>query len=384
MADENRTITLKVARVRQPIGEFYVSAMSAKDLRDIAFVDVRQNLGELGDVDRYLGIQRQLREDRVADLRRYVNTLDATFPTSIILAIDERCATINDDRDELDLHAAESTSDQEAIPFAKIARVLDGQHRIAGLYAFEGQHFEVPVSLFIGADISDQAMIFSTVNLQQTKVNKSLAYDLLDLARARSPQKTCHMIALAVDQNTKSPLYQRIKRLGVSTKGRSNETITQATFVESLLDLITPDPAQDRDRLLRGKSPLPAPGDTNSWRYPFRGMFIQERDLRIAAVVTNWFSAVANRWPQAWNAIEQGNVLNKSTGFRALMRFLRQAYVAIATPGDDVPADRFEQLIFAKIKIADAELNTTKYPPGSSGESLLYRNLVDQAMISER
>ncbi len=54
--------------------------------------------------------------------------------------------------------------------------------------------------------MAQQANIFSTVNLSQTKVNRSLAYDLFALAASRSPQKTCHDIAVALDRGKNSPL----------------------------------------------------------------------------------------------------------------------------------------------------------------------------------
>lgn len=110
------------------------------------------------------------------------------------------------------------------------------------------------MAIFIGADISQQANIFSTVNLAQTKVNKSLAYDLADLAKYRSPQKTCHMISVMLDSREDSPFYQRIKRLGVKTQGRVQlEPLTQAVFVEALMKFISAEPMKDRDLLQRKK-----------------------------------------------------------------------------------------------------------------------------------
>jgi DGQHR domain-containing protein len=107
--------------------------------------------------------------------------------------------------------------------------------------------FGLSVTIFIGSDIADQAYIFSTVNLEQTKVSKSIVYDLFELAKTRSPQKTAHNIAVALDRDERGPFYQRIKRLGFATVDRKFETITQATFVENLLPLISPDPKEDRD-----------------------------------------------------------------------------------------------------------------------------------------
>ena len=104
-------------------------------------------------------------------------------------------------------------------------------------------------------DIAEQAFIFSTVNLAQTKVNRSLVYDLYDLAKARSPQKVCHMIAVALDTHENSPFHQRIKRLGVATKGRYRETINQATFVQALMKYTSNTEMKDRDLYMRGANP---------------------------------------------------------------------------------------------------------------------------------
>ena len=85
------------------------------------------------------------------------------------------------------------------------------------------QSFEVNVAIFIGVDIADQAAIFSTVNLAQTKVNRSLVYDLFEYSKTRSPEKTCHDVAVLLDRVPESPFFEKIKRLGVATEGRFGE-----------------------------------------------------------------------------------------------------------------------------------------------------------------
>ena len=52
-----------------------------------------------------------------------------------------------------------------------------------------GKAFDLPVTVFPTIEIADQAYIFATVNIAQTKVNSSLAYDLLAYARSRSPEQ---------------------------------------------------------------------------------------------------------------------------------------------------------------------------------------------------
>ena len=91
------------------------------------------------------------------------------------------------------------------------------------------------VSIFIGADKADQAAVFATVNLAQTKVNNSLAYDLLSFAKRRTVERVCHEIVVALDREPSGPFKDKIKRLGVATPGRDNETLSQATVVRGIL-----------------------------------------------------------------------------------------------------------------------------------------------------
>jgi DGQHR domain-containing protein len=223
-------VKFPVIRVRQPIGDFYVGAMNAKDLIDITYFDIRRLVHEDG-IDTYLGIQRQLNKKRVEELKSYVNATDATFPTAVILAVQEQSVNLTAVKEgeqffwmEL-MNSPGNDDDENTVLYRQIARVIDGQHRIVGLEGFSGESFQVNIAIFVGADISDQANIFATVNLAQTKVNRSLVYDLFELSKARSPEKTCHNIAVALDRTEGSPFYHRIKRLGTATEGRFGETL---------------------------------------------------------------------------------------------------------------------------------------------------------------
>src|ERR1043166_3480084 len=226
-------------RVRQPIGDLFIAAIDHTLIQDITFFDVRRRIQEERDVERYLGIQRPLQSKRVEELLEYVNYIDATFPTSIIIAVESEYVEYDETTNLLTLSNTIRGEERPSKALRNLCRVIDGQHRIAGLRGFQGEAFQVIVSIFVGSDVSDQAYIFATVNLEQTKVNKSLAYDLFELARTRSPIKTCHNIAIALDKSAHSPFYQRIKRLGVTTEGRTAETLTQSTFVNALVDYIS-------------------------------------------------------------------------------------------------------------------------------------------------
>jgi hypothetical protein len=106
-------------------------------------------------------------------------------------------------------------------------------------------------------------------------------------------------------------------------------------------------------------------------------MFIQEKDFDIADVVWHFFEAVKTKWPEAWEKRARGNMLSKSNGFRALMRFLRPAYLHVSSPGKIPPRGDFDKL-FAKAKLKDSDFTIDNFTPGTSGESLLYRTLLHE------
>jgi len=364
-------------RASQPIGDLYLANFPHRTLSRIAFFDVRRRIQELRDIERYLGIQRPLNAGRVADLHRYVNFADATFPTSIIIAIPDEYASFDEERSRLTIRNYREGEEQEpSLPIRMLARVIDGQHRIAGLMGFDGDRFDVPVTVFIGSDIADQAYVFSTVNLEQTKVSKSLAYDLFELARSRSPQKTCHNIAVAMDRDPSGPMFERVKRLGLATEGRNFEPITQATFVEAISRYISDDPRVDRDLIIRGQR-VPLAGANESRRLIFRNFFVEDRDIEIVRNVSGYLEAVRERWPQSWNFRGNGQMLNRTNGFRALMRALRHFYLRRGAPGDVVGQQEFLEELNA-VPIDDGQFTVEAFPPGTTGEARLYRTLVGE------
>jgi len=374
-------VQVPALRARQPIGDLYVGSVESSQLVRMTDFDVRRVIQDERDVERYLGIQRPLDDRRVKELNKYVNFIDATFPTACILAVDSDYASFDEETRTLTIRNYVLGDEAPSRSIRHIARVLDGQHRIAGLWGFEGDAFEVPVVFFVGADIAEQANIFSTVNLEQNKVGKSLAYDLFALAKTRSPQRLCHEIAVTFDGDPESPFYHRIKRLGVATPGRYRETISQAQFVEALMALITRDAKTDRDLLLRGRKLTPPTADELE-KLIFRGLFVEGKDIEIAKSIDAFFQAVKKRWPQAWDAFGSGYVLNKTNGFRALMRLLRVFYQNRYGPNEVISEVHVTELL-ARSTIADEHFTTENYKPGTSGETQLFRDLKESCGLPD-
>ena len=361
-------IIVPVLEVKQPIGNFYLGVIEARDLVAISFSDVRRQDGR--DLERYIGIQRDLSEGRVGEIKNYVKNVDACFPTGIILSIS------NDH--------IEPSQTAEGFPAlainrdSEIAKIIDGQHRIAGFEGFEGEPFYLNVTIFVDMVLEDQAMVFATINLKQTKVTKSLASDLYEFAEARSPQKTCHNIAKLMNFKEGSPLKNFIKILGKST-GQELESITQSTFVDRLMKLITREAMQDKDLIKRKRTPAPAiKGDLR--KLLFRNLFIDENDAQITMVLWEYFSAIKERWPTAWVDRSKGAILGRSTGFAALLRLLPEIVVRItARPLDQDTSiiDKDEYVALLKfIDINDEDFLSTTYLPGSSGEGKLFAEML--------
>lgn len=358
-------IKIHCIELSQPIGIFYIGAINSDDLLRISYADVRRV--EDRDFERYLGIQRPLSMDRVKEIKEYVTHKDATFPTSIILAITSENIISYDKKSGV----MELKNDEN------VAKIIDGQHRIAGLQGYSGvEPFDLNVTIFVDMDIENQAMVFGTINLAQTKVNKSLAYDLFDLTNTRSPQKTCHNIAVFLNNDEKSPFYKRIKLLGVASE--KNQTLTQAAIVEGILKYISGDyisAMHDRDMLLRNMK-LENVIDADEKSLFFRNFFINNDDDSILKAIWNYFIAVKRKWPQAWNGVNiAGNILPRTNGFRALIRFLKPVFLDL-NGYKIIPSIEDYQIVFEKILIEDTDFQSNKYLPGTSGESALYKDLL--------
>jgi DGQHR domain-containing protein len=368
-----------VFAIRQPIGIFHIGVIRADELLRICKFDYRRMHYTGGYID-FLGIQRKLDQKRIENIAKYVGTVDACFPTSIVISIDEKCAQIDEterqDFNILNVFAYEDSESPElSIPLDHVATIIDGQHRLKGLEEAGQLDFELSVSIFIGTDDATEASLFSTVNLAQTKVNRSLVYDLFAVAKTRSPEKTCHEIVVNLDRLDDSPFRGKIKRLGSATEGRRGETLSQATIVKGLLPYISDDPLLDRDIGKRFGFWEPALAHDLKRRI-FYEFFQKSQDEKILANVMNYFNAIKNRWPTAWGRSGKGNIINRTNGYDGFVRFLRPAYLFWTTEPAVVPEGQFKTL-FDRVNLSDDDFNPNMFVPGSSGASKLYRKLVE-------
>ncbi len=388
--DTKVPIRLPVARVAQPIGDFYVGRMNARELISIAYTEIRRF--DSGTQDTIAGIQRERSEGRIRQIKQYVNLDYATFPTSIIIAVEPECAEIEALSDEFeDFYILELTpfgnpQDDDYIPLEKIAFIIDGQHRVAGLEGLEkGKGFDVNVSIFVGASDADKAEIFARVNQAQTKVNQSLVVDLASYFDERGPVKFAHEVVLAMNSDEEGPFYDKVKRLGKAEPGKGHvQTLAQATVVKPIVDYISADPEDERNKRYRGIFRLRRSPD--AWRkHIFQPFYDREDDSGMFLCLSNYFSAVKARWPEPWDNSDNrpGLILNRTTGYAALMRFLLPVYLKFCKEGEILSVESCQE-VFNEIDIEDNEFTREKFIPGSSGVSALYRRLMSEAQWTHK
>jgi len=296
--------------VTQPIGEFYLTAIPAEFLVDR--VEILSRTTKPEDKE---NVQREYSGARLKEISQYVEDPDATFPTSIIIASSSNVIKV--------------TEDQLEVPDSgTFGEVIDGQHRLRGLQLARGRlrDFTLPVVFMMDLEPYERAYVFSIINSKQTPVGKSLIYDLFGLSNVRSPQRSCHEIARAMNSDVNGPLFRSIKMLGRKESG--TEFLTQGSFAQYLLMLISRNPSQD---LLDLKKGIPLKDDPLK---PFRKYWIANRDNVIHSVLRSYFSAVASIFKREWDADPKENfIIRRTVGFSALMKSLYLIWPSVEKSG---------------------------------------------------
>lgn len=294
--------TINLISVVQPIGTFLVGKMKTEDLLVISYVR-RQTI----DND---GIQRELDVNRANKIDEYLNDPDATFPTAIIISMSSD-----------DIHLERIGNDFFKMSFDETkkesAEVIDGQHRIEGIRKNPSKIEELPIVIMLDMSQEEKAYVFSIINSNQKQVSKSQIYNLFGLYEGRSPTKTCHTIVKSLNSDPKSPFFERVKMLGKKTL--DSESISQGMFVDFLLRLMTNNKESDEIKLKNGEELDP------NRNLVLRQLFIEGKDEVIYKILLNYFSAIAEVFPDEWNDNES-YILTKTTGIGAFCKAFGVAF----------------------------------------------------------
>jgi DGQHR domain-containing protein len=295
-------IELSYIKIEQPIGEFYITSIDASVLAKIAKVERRHENPD--------AVQREQSLQRIKEIAKYTGDSDATFPTPIIVAVEN----------DVDIEIDEINNKIRFEDNKIIGEVIDGQHRLEGLKASNNlSKFQLPVVLMFNLIPEQKAYVFSIINSKQTRVNMSLIYDLFALSNTRSPYKTCHETARAFNKEPDSPYHNRLKMLGKKAEGQELASLSQGTFIKYMLELISKKPDEDLRKIKKGESLEP------NERCVLRDYFINEKDAVIYKIMLNLFSAVKCAFPDEWINPNQ-YIISKSIGFGAVIKAFPEIY----------------------------------------------------------
>lgn len=250
-------IKMQYIAVKQRSNEFYLTKVSAYDLKKVVDFHFREPykeytnyrnqsfdklmkdfdendvkvVREITTKDGDGSVQRTLNKGRVYEIKKFV-TEDETafFPNSVLLSID-----MSKYEKEFEMHSDGTFElDSELMNVS----VIDGQHRLAGIFLCDDhvlKEMEIPVIFLINISIATASILFQQINGKQRQVNKSVLFDLFDNVDSNlidneddKETKNYHLICQSLFFDIESPLYRQIKMLGTGTGA-----ISQAFFIET-------------------------------------------------------------------------------------------------------------------------------------------------------
>ncbi len=341
-------LKLKVIEVKQPFGTFYATKIKSSDLLKIAEADSYRVL----DNGEFTGTQRPRNDNRIKEISDYLKGTDSALPNSIIIAG-------NTHRNEVPFRweiISENENKFLVIPENDInGAIIDGQHRVNGfklLTPEKQDEYELLCSVYLDIPNPYQAYLFATINMNQKKVDKSLAYELYgyNLDEENSDKWSTEKLAvfltrkLNFDENSifRSHIIVAAENdevlFDVSPK-KQDWSISTASIVDGILSLITSNAKRDRDILQQLSSDKRKRNELLSDNTPLRKYYLESNDKLIYTVVNNFFQASYK------SLFKKDSYLYKTIGIQAQFGVLKQILIKKLEADKDISVDYFSNIL---------------------------------------
>ena len=355
--------SIPAIRVSQPIGDFFLCSITAEVLLRISFsipATIKRREGVFAGI---LGNQRKLSEARSKQIGAYIDEDDSTFPNTIILSANYRANGDYEEDEELRWRVTtlEDGCSLLFIPsYNKLASIIDGQHRLEGFRASTRAgrlSMGLPCAVFINLPRPYQAKTFATININQKRVDKSLAYELFgyDLNESDSSKWPPDMLGVylsrVLESEQTSPFKGHVKTaLLEADEGEAPTSddlpewkVSVACLVEGVIKLISQSPAADRSAIAGGKASNRSqlPGDNA----PLRELYKGGKDKALLTIVSDYFSVVRDL---LWKGQPPKSFIIRTVGILALFDLLRDALLVGRVTQDDIRGTAESLLIGAK------------------------------------
>jgi len=208
----------RALKVSQPLTNFYVVVLKANELLKIAFSEPLTYISDTGELK---GNQRIINHSRLKQIGKYIDTVEMTFPNSIILSVNynEDGSLITNHEKRWKIIENQDETFLEFNPNIKSASIIDGQHRLNGFKYSELEErrdTDLVCSIFFDLPNPYQAYLFATINGNQKRVDKSLALEQFgyfvakEESSAWTPEKLAANITRKMNFNKGSPLCNKI------------------------------------------------------------------------------------------------------------------------------------------------------------------------------
>ena len=332
-------LSVPAIKVSQPLGDFFVVSLDAITLQKVTFLDPTRIVS----VDtqtfwyRLLGAQRSSSDKRARQIAKYIDTVEAAFPNSIILAANyiNNGELQEDEEKRWKVEEFNHKIYKLLIPTSDpMASVVDGQHRLLGFTHASPQRrsMELLCAVYMDLPHAYQAYLFATININQRKVNKSLAYEQfgynLDDEESESwaPDKLAVFFTRKLNLDPQSPFYQhiRIAPINAETLFTTNDPadwkVSTACVVEGIARLLSRNPKKDRDILHKKPANLRTRSVLAQDSMPLRKLYLENQDGQIYEIITSYFSAVKT---ELWDVADAKSYIKKTVGVQALFDVLR-------------------------------------------------------------
>lgn len=269
----------EIMKVKQKHREFILTTMSAKTLSEISYTAVRGVDDEVG------AVQRILIERRIKGIKEFILS-GGDFPAAIVLNwTNHEDIVIKDNSIEFEVKN-------------RVAQIIDGQHRIAGMKAAIKddptlETLNVPVVIYLNLSTKECADIFLAINTEQKPAPRSLVYDLYGISSDTTidpASSRARDIAEYLNKEELSPYFGKIKFPG---EKRRKGGIALSTAVSAIKPLVAE-------------------------KAIFEQVGITELSLQFKCFY-NYFSAIANNYAEDWDT--NFNAFQYAAGFSAACEF---------------------------------------------------------------
>lgn len=305
----NKTVKLNAIIARQPIGDIYVTTIDPQVLLQMSIVDRRR----IEDDEEVIGIQRELKEEKVKQIKKYLSTNKATFPNSIILNTEEKYI-VHKNENTIELEINENTFS-----------IIDGQHRVEGFRDNPIYNFDLIISIFIALKSDEQAEIFTTINSQQTKVDPSHNLNLELESKVYTPIKMMIELAQSFNYDKESPWYNNIKLL----RNSSNGILSLSAFVKPLNSLTFSDNDYYLIKNELNKNTKEFPNfsliNYDPKRFIFWNFYKAKDFNSVYKILYNYFKALSVVLEKDW--LNENSLLSKTTGYNAIIKLFKDLYI---------------------------------------------------------